>query len=150
MSTNKEYVFPDIHTVARYLHVIKPDIGPVRLHKSLYFLFAYYGALYDSYLFQEKFEAWTSGSVNREVFLSSKKDDYNQEESLKVAVQTIENKPEAKQFIDELFNQIDQVSEFSLISRNKQDASWEQIYKKGEIRIIDPDVLIQEYKERYL
>jgi uncharacterized phage-associated protein len=165
MKSDNLYVFEDVHIVAKYLHSLSPVLSPIKLHKSLYFLFAYYGALYakseeegtlegdfsnEPLLFNSSFESWAYGAVNREVYAQSKEEHYFNEESLKIAVQEVEKKPEVKQFIDELFDQINSVSDFSLVSRNKQDKAWEEVYEKGQVHIIDQESLITEYRERYL
>ncbi|PLS18897.1 hypothetical protein CVD28_00410 [Bacillus sp. M6-12] len=161
----KSYVFNSIHTVAKYLHFLSPAISPVKLHKSLYFLFAYYGALYankekegvsekkestPSMLFEAEFEAWTYGSVNREVYLQSKEEGYFSESEIEEAVEIVHQHIEAKQYINEMFEQMNAVSDFGLISRNKQDKAWKDAYEEGKIHVINQEQLIQEYQERYL
>ena len=65
------------------------EISPIKLQKSLYFLFAYWGQFirnnkinqdsvevdysnYDEYLFEDEIEAWTYGPVIPEVFTFEK------------------------------------------------------------------------------
>lgn len=157
------HVFSSAHTIAGYLHTLKEGISPVRLHKTLYFLFAYYGALYGTegkegvnegsipspkYLFPVQFESWKYGPVIREVYLKQKEEGYSAEE-IAESVTKVEQNPEIKQFIDELWQQMNQVSEFSLIGRSMQDDSWRESYN-GEPGFIDNERLIKEYTEKYM
>jgi uncharacterized phage-associated protein len=163
---NNEAMF-SVDTVARYLNYLKPNISPVRLHKSLYFLFAYYGAtcanengegvfednlIKPKYLFNTNIEAWTFGSVIREVYNKYENDNAEYIDDIKIteAKIIIENAPEVKKYIDELFVQIDSVSEFKLIERNKSDNVWKDAYSVGKTTIINNDKIIDEYKERYM
>jgi uncharacterized phage-associated protein len=155
-------VFNSVHTVAKYLHYFKKDISPLKLQKSLYFLFAYHGALHGKqikegvfegtsnipeYLFDAEFEAWKYGPVIREVYAANKQNDYT-DENIAEAVREIESKHEVKHFIDELFKQIDSVSDFGLVDRSHQDDVWKNAYKNGTT--IDKELIIGEYIERYV
>lgn len=87
-------------TVENIIALMKEEIeniSPLRLQKTLYFLFAYYGASYGQlskskeykvtqneslnlpeYLFDAQFEAWQYGPVIRDVYVSNKYSlDYN-------------------------------------------------------------------------
>lgn len=80
----RKYFFENIKDLIGHLKSLNPDMGPIRLQKTLYFLFAFYGATYgsignenneeknellsevdsDSYpkqLFADDFEAWQFG-----------------------------------------------------------------------------------------
>lgn len=139
-----------VDTVAYYLIHLKPDISPIKLHKSLYFLFAYYGATYNKLLFDTKFQAWKFGPVAYEVY--SKYSDYSYSELKKIekATQLINSKPEIADFIHDLFNQIDTFSDFTLVERSHQDEAWKRAYRIAQATEINNDFLIDEYKTRYM
>ncbi|MFZ3590005.1 Panacea domain-containing protein [Bacillus sp. DJP31] len=155
-------VFNSVHTVAKYLYHLNNEISPIKLQKSLYFLFAYYGALYGinkedgvfegspnspRYLFDSEFEAWKYGPVIREVFNVNKQDGYQEVEIIE-AVKEVVSKNEVKSFIDELFNQINSVSDFGLVDRSHQDFVWKNAFKSGIL--MDKDHIIDEYMEKYV
>lgn len=163
MTRQSEALF-SVDTVARYLYHLKPDISPLKLQKSLYFLFAYYGAIYaqddedglfegtheavPKRLFNATFEAWQYGPVIRDVWVKDKQGEYTNPEKMRQAVASIESNTEVKQFIKDLFNQIDSVSDFTLVDRSHEDTSWKQAYRGN--KIMDNDLIIREYVEKYV
>jgi uncharacterized phage-associated protein len=158
------YVFEDVHTVARYIHSIAPDMSPVKLHKGLYFLFAYYGAIERKeeegvtegtnstapYLFNADFEAWAYGAVQRDVYLQSKEERYFSYPEVKKCIAEVEKHPNAKLFIDDMMEQIFATSDFSLVGRSKDDESYTSVFVNGEANKISRESLIREYQESYL
>jgi len=163
MSQNTASVFSNPDTVAFYLFSKKPDISPIKLQKGLYFLFAYFGAFYGKteeedvsegngekpkYLFNGSFEAWKYGPVIREVYAKYKSHYYNDEEMKKQAVKEVESHSEVKKFIDDLFGQIDGVSDFGLVDRSHIDESWSHAYEKKVS--MDNDSIVKEYIEKYV
>ncbi|WNF35221.1 DUF4065 domain-containing protein [Bacillaceae bacterium IKA-2] len=165
--TESNYIFNSVHTVAAYLFSKKEDISPLKLQKSLYFLFAYHSALYDTsnqegkegiieglnespqFLFDAQFEAWKFGPVIREVYVADKYEHIYEDKGLiDEAVKEVENLPEIKKFIDDLFEQIDSVSDFSLVERSHNDDAWKIAYDTEEA-LIDHSIIIKEYKEKY-
>lgn len=52
---------------------------------------------------------------------------------------------EIKLFIDDLFKQIIQTSDFMLVDRNHQDKCWEKAFKSGSGTIIDKREIEKEY-----
>jgi uncharacterized phage-associated protein len=163
MTTIRETVFNNVHTVASYLYSLNKEISPLKLQKSLYFLFAYYGALYSNqseegifegsvntpkYLFDANFEAWKYGPVIREVYGRNKGNEYNNEANIAMAIEEVNSNNEVKKFIDELFEQINSVSDFGLVDRSHEDEVWKEAYSKGTS--INKDDLIEEYTRRYV
>lgn len=165
MNQQKPHVF-DVDVIAYYLNHLKKNISPIKLQKSLYFLFAYYGATYghevgeglsegyniktDLPLFTAKFEAWKFGPVIREVYNKDKIGFYTFKDDIDAAVKIVSDQPEVKTFIDDLFAQIDSVSDFQLVERSHQDNAWKQAYLVAQSTEIDSDFLINEYKTRYV
>lgn len=160
----REYRFR-VDTIASYLYHLKPDISPIKLQKSLYFLFAYYGALYGAepkeganegtvgsgkYLFDANFQAWQYGPVIREVWANDRDNYYSQPDKIRDAIAEIGQEPEIKKFIDELFEQIDAVSDFKLVDRSHQDEAWKRAYEKGQSTVMDNEEIIREYREKYV
>lgn len=165
MTTIAKRAIFDVHTIARYLYSKKRDLSPLKLQKSLYFLFAYHGAVYaqdadegtfegttgtPKLLFNAEFEAWQYGPVIREVYRTDKTDDYLDPDKIEEAIHRVSEEPETKKFIDELFEQIDSVSDFKLVDRSHQDSSWIKAYEHGQSTVMNNEEIIMEYAERYV
>ncbi|MGV7114647.1 Panacea domain-containing protein [Paenibacillus kyungheensis] len=153
----------DLETVIDYLYSLKSDISPLKLQKSLYFLFGYYGAIYgqsedegtfegssdyENRLFNANFEAWQYGPVIRNVYSNNKAGNYPTSNQ-KSAIEKVVQKNEIRMFIDELFEQINSVSDFTLVDRSHQDDVWKEAYKKGQSTPMDHEAIIAEYVEKY-
>lgn len=160
----KDSFFPDVDTLVEYLYSIKPDITPLRLQKSLYFLYAYYGAFYgkmgqddeknevsESYpkhLFPAKFEAWKYGPVIFDVYQKNKANAYAllEHDFSKYATDVLE-------FLNELIEQLNSVSDFSLVERSHIDESWKTAYQSSmgyDHTEMDNDSIVAEYAEKYI
>lgn len=138
----------NVHDVCRLIKKINPQVSPLKLQKSLYFMYAYYGAMQDKELFQAEFEAWDYGSVIREVYLQNKDGIYDQNDFDESTIN-----PEQQEYIRDLFRQIDSVSDFSLVSRNHIDESWQEAKSRRtpeKMETIDNKRLIAEYKRDYV
>ena len=155
----------DVHTVANYLYSLNDKISPLKLQKSLYFLFAYHGAMYakqpeegvfegssgsQSLLFDARFEAWKYGPVIREVYERDRSGGYGHPEYLQAAIREVESHPEIKKFIDELFEDINSVSDFKLVDRSHQDEAWREAYAQGQSTPMNHQRIIEEYAEKYV
>lgn len=156
----------NVDTIARYLYHLKPDISPLKLQKSLYFLFAYHGALYAQStedgtfegtsvppmrLFDATFEAWQYGPVIRDVYTKDKRGEYADDlHKITQAVAEVTSEPEIQTFIHELFDQIDSVSDFKLVDRSHEDQAWKDAYRKGQSTAMDNDLIIKEYVDKYV
>lgn len=156
----------NVHVLASYLYSKNPHISPLKLQKSLYFLFAYFGAFYSEevigegisegvalqskVLFNANFEAWQYGPVIKEVYTEDKYGEgYSTPEKISHAVLEVEKEPEVKKFIDEMFEQFDAVSDFKLVDRSHQDLAWQNAYKKGQSSVMDNEEIIREYRDYY-
>lgn len=150
----KEYFFEDINKLIAYL---KENLNPftdLKLQKALYFLWAYYSAMYgdsdmDEYpseLFKANFEAWKYGPVISNVYRDYKNGNY---ENL-VSDFSPENSMEkdVKQFIDEMIKQFNDISVFGLVNRSHADHAWRDVYRDGESHIsMNNNTITEEYKE---
>lgn len=159
-------VINDVNDLVRYLFAKFGELSPLKVQKGLYFLYAYYGANYGQeekdgvleqdfnlppQLFNAKFEAWTYGPVIREVYENFKQDEFtNNKMTLEQAEKIFNGHNEARLFVDDLFNQINKVSDFSLVDRSHEDDSWIEAYNRGQSSLIDNDKIISEYKEKYV
>lgn len=164
--TEEKYVFNSHDDIVKYLVIKFGELTPLKLQKGLYFLYAYYGALYGSKkadgeleenfqmpkeLFPADFEAWTYGPVIREVYRKYNQKQYDKIEIEDSLVEEISNKyPKAIDFINDMFEQINSLSDFTLVDRSHEDKSWSDAYSKGKSTIIENKNIIQEYKEKYV
>lgn len=140
------------------------EISPIKLQKSLYFLFAYWGQFirnnkenpssvevdysnYDEYLFDDKIEAWTYGPVVPEVFALEKSDLLNCDPPKGY----LEDEPVKKEFIDNLLEQLFEIDDFGLVNISHQDNCWIQHYirdEKKHNREIPKEEIIDEYSKK--
>ena len=162
------YLFESVDQLVAHISKMSKNLTPLKLQKSLYLLYAFYGATYGSIVSNDetdmsmnypkelvdvKFEAWEYGPVVREVYFKHKHGEYQSYEDTFEA-KTDEEK-DALKFIDELFGQIDEISDFGLVDRTHQDDSWKNAFATGTgIGIntgqIDNKNLVEEYKEKYV
>lgn len=139
-------------------------ISPIKLQKSLYFLFAYWGQYiaknkankdsveidysdYNEILFDDVIEAWTYGPVVPSVFIAEKSG-------------TLEEKPEdgylldeviKKEFIDNMLNQLFEIDDFNLVRISHQDECWKKNYIETDEkhnREIPKEEIINEYSRK--
>jgi uncharacterized phage-associated protein len=161
MEKNSKVAFDSVHTVARYLFSLKEDLSPLKLQFSLYFLYAYYGAIvksqkdngfkrnYPDRLFDSNFEAWKYGCHIKEVYEMYKKGGYNDTTERKMAVKEVKKQKHIKKMIDELFHQIDSYNDFTLLDRNHMDRCWKEAYL-SDTKEIDNEQIVEEYIEKYV
>lgn len=175
----KKYFFNDVNELIAYLYTKVPSLSPVKLQKGLYFLYAYYSAMYGikhnedlesvettecagtaeceynlpEELFPAEFEAWNYGPVIRSVYEDRKLgEDKYQELASKFDADLFfkdDNSKEVKSFIDDLFSQISEASDFSLVDRVHEDKAWENAFTQGKATIISNQAIIDEYKIKF-
>lgn len=146
-------------------NIDKRILSPIKLQKTLYFLFAYWGQFirknkenqdsvevdysnYNEFLFDDKIEAWTYGPVVPEVFIAEKtelldtlklEEDYLKEETVK------------KEFIDNLLEQLFEIDDFSLVRISHEDECWKKNYLESDEkhdREISKEEIINEYSTK--
>jgi uncharacterized phage-associated protein len=162
---NLNPVFDSPIPIANYLYKLNPEISPIKLQKALYFLYAYHGGVYFTQesegeaegvkepktLFEASFEAWKYGPVIREVYHKNKNGELGNPRDIEEADALISHFPEEKKFIDDLFSQINSVSDFSLVERSHQDKVWKGSFESDfTIKYINKLDLIDEYKKSYI
>lgn len=162
----EDYVFNNVDTLVNYLFQEYGELTPLKLQKGLYFLYSYYGALFNESqeegsleedfnmpgeLFPADFEAWTYGPVIRSVYHSYKEGNYGSDAVVSEEVEEItEEYPKAIHFIKDMFTQVNSLSDFTLVDRSHEDEAWKNAYSKGKSTGIDNYELIKEYKEKYV
>lgn len=112
------------------------EISPVRMQKTLYFCFAYWGGFvrkgkkyqdkdrqeidvsgFDEILFNDRIEAWVYGPVIPSVYHDSNvqnnySDDY------------LNDNPTVKEFIDGIIRETLDINDFKLVDISHSDSSW--------------------------
>lgn len=147
----RKYFFENINELIAYLKENLTPFTDLKLQKALYFLWAYYSAMYGdmkeypSELFEANFEAWRYGPVIADVYKNYKRDGYDN------LVNTFSPKndmeKDVNQFIDEMISQFNDISVFGLVNRSHADRAWKDVYKEEESHIpMDNDAITLEYK----
>ena len=152
----------------RYLgyekNITKRIISPIKLKKSLYFFFAYWGQFirknkenrdsvevdysnYNEFLFDDRIEAWTYGPVIPAVFNAEKCGllDREPEENY------LNNEIEKKEFIDNLLEQLFEIDDFGLVRISHEDECWKKNYIESDEkhnREILKEEIINEYSTK--
>lgn len=139
----------------------KRIISPIKLQKSLYFLFAYWGqfirnnkentdsvevdySALNEFLFEDKIEAWTYGPVIPSVFVAEKSGLLEG----KLEENYLEDEPVKKEFIDNLLEQLFEVDDFGLVRISHEDQCWKKNYKEEDEkhnREIPKEEIVNEY-----
>lgn len=162
MYEESNYVFKDKNVLIQHLYRKIENMSNIRLQKTLYLLFAFYGATYGmleqdaeltesypKYLFNADFEAWRYGPVDNEVYSNYKNgcyDDFGNE----YIGETVEEKNALSQ-VNDLIEQANEINDFGLVDRTHQDESWSSKYQEGVSHIkMDSDAIIKEYAEKYV
>lgn len=126
-------------------NVNKRNISPIKLQKSLYFLFAYWGQFigrakeensnveinfnnFSENLFGEQIQAWTYGPVVPEVYTLEKNAILEKEEIPENYLEETEDRLVIKEFIDYLLPQLFDISDFGLVDLSHQDECWKRHY----------------------
>lgn len=144
----------------------KRIISPIKLQKSLYFLFAYWGQYisknkdnkdsvevdyshYNVFLFDDVIEAWTYGPVVPNVFIAEKQEYLEQiQDNID---DYLEDDPIKKEFIDNLLNQLFEIDDFGLVNISHQDECWRRHYIESDEkhnREIPKQEIIDEYSRK--
>ena len=145
-------------------NINKRVISPIKMQKSLYFLFAYWGQFirenienpesveidyskYDEFLFEDRIEAWTYGPVVPEVFIANREGLLEQD----IDDSYLENEIEKKEFIDHLLEQLFEIDDFGLVRISHEDKCWQKYYVESDEkhdREIPKEEIINEYTSR--
>ena len=143
----------------------KRIISPIKLQKSLYFLFAYWGQYirknkenqdsvevnysnYNEFLFNDRIEAWTYGPVIPNVFTAEK---VGLLEDMKLVENYLEDDFVKKEFIDNLLKQLFEIDDFGLVRISHEDECWKKYYIESDEkhdREIPKEEIIDEYSSK--
>jgi hypothetical protein len=170
MEINKEYIFEDKNDLVNYLLYKLNLPSQLKIQKTLYLLFAFYGATYgklindennselDSsnytpFLFEPNFQAWKYGPVDYDVYINFKKEEKYKE------LKSIENKlnedlTEVEKrniitFINNIINQTDEMDDYTLMDRTREDKVWSDSYSNKE-KNMNPILIVNEYNSKYV
>lgn len=152
-----------------YIHfnVKGKRITPIKLQKGMYFLFAIWGgdirkakmgiiedpkiAKLKEQLFVPKFQAWTYGPVDYDLF-KSHGSSYVVILNMEEFIGKLEKKPVLVQiFLDTLLKEIFEAGDFSLVDSSHQDECWKRHYNpsaKTHNELIPEEEIINEYASR--
>lgn len=139
----------------------KREISPIKLQKSLYFLFAYWGQYirnnkenkdsvevdysnYSEFLFNDRIEAWTYGPVLPNVFMAEKNGLLEED----IENKYLEDDIVKKEFVDNLLNQLFEIDDFGLVRISHEDECWRRNYVETDEkhnREIPKEEIINEY-----
>ena len=156
----KKYFFENIDNLVEHILFQFPEIGPLKLQKGLYFLFAFYINTYSveprqniietesnfpKYLFDADFEAWTYGPVIHNVYLKFKNKEYTPHQ-----YPFYEKDKEIKIFINDVMEMVLEKSDFALVDRVQEDIAWQKAYQNKNSNIINIKDIEDEYLQNYL
>lgn len=149
-----------ISYINEYYISIGMELTPIRIQKTLYFLFALWGgknADYKktelegespSYLFDADFSAWRYGPVDETIYreykenlieLFSKGNHHNVHESLT---------RHERDYIDEILNELRRFSDFRLVDITHGDVSWSSVYDESGNAKMDLESICEEYAKK--
>ena len=169
MEINNKYIFNNKDDLVNYL-LYKLDLpSQLKIQKTLYLLFAFYGATYgklinkennselDSnnytpFLFEPNFQAWKYGPVDYDVYINFKKEKYKELKSIENILNedlTLAEKNNIIKFIDNIINQTDEIDDYSLMDRTREDKVWSDSYNNKE-KNMNPYLIIAEYYSKYI
>jgi len=165
----EEYVFNNKEDIVSYVYHSLSNPTPIKLQKTLYFLWAFYSATYGNIvydknsefdsdarypknLFKPEFEAWRYGPVDNQVYSWDKG---NVIETFRNNFQNKFDKNnrsdnsqdmEIKLFMDDLIKQIDLVNDFGLVDRSHEDKAYKAAYKEGAYHVpMNPEAIKEDY-----
>lgn len=144
----------------KYFDKYKREISPLKLQKSLYFCFAYWGGFVrkgkkseqmteidvselEEYLFDDVIEAWVYGPVVRAV--------YNKQNEINKNYNSPFENEFIKQFIDGILDDILSISDFALVEESHKDNCWRNNFDFNErmhSNEIPKDEIIEEYAHK--
>lgn len=129
----------------KYKDEKKEEIDELKLHKILYFSQKEYIMLINDFLFEEDFEGWYLGPINKLV--------RNEYEFIKFGKEDISLKDTEKKVIDRVFDKYKDMDSYKLSDLSHKEYSWIKSrigLKRGEIgkqKLLKEDIIID--AERY-
>lgn len=169
MEIDNKYIFKNKDNLVNYL-LYKLDLpSQLKIQKTLYLLFAFYGATYgklsgdessselDStnympFLFEPNFQAWKYGPVDYDVYINFKKEKYKELKSIENILNEDLTEVEKRNiitFIKNIINQTDGIDDYTLMDRTREDKVWSDSYNNKE-KNMNPYLIIDEYYSKYI
>lgn len=148
----RKYYFENVDDLVNHLFYKEPNMTHLRLQINLYFLFTFYiGAYqnkndYPEYLFNADFETWHYGPTIRRVYLNQEEGEYTPREFI---FKNHEINQEINKFINDLFSEITDRSDFSLVDRLHEDTTWRKAIKDDKSNIMLKEDIASEYKKLF-
>lgn len=154
------------YLITKYKDKFNGDkISPIKLQKGLYFLYAFWGGKiksqmlssiddikemtemqfnYDEDLFDAKFEAWTYGPVDREVYIwfkNLRNDEYNEinQKTLIIVDSNVIG------YIDNLIDKILNTNDLVLVDLSHEDKCWSSVYNPTKKNAMSNEAIKCEY-----
>lgn len=153
----------------KYKEKMGRDISPLKLQKSLYFCFAYWGGFvrkgkntpesaeidlkdFSEYLYDEDIEAWIYGPVIPSVYRNFKIDKMDEEKAKEFEIK-LKKKYNGilYTFISGLINDLIDANDFDLVDISHKDNAWKNNYNpedKKHNKIINKEDIIDEYANK--
>ena len=142
-----------------YKEKFSNEISPIKLQKSLYFCFAYWGGYVrkskmqdteitiekSDWLFDENTEAWVYGPVVPDVY-------HDNELAKSKNINLFVDNEDVRDYINGVLDDILNVSDFKLVEVSHSDNCWKKNFNPNSERhnvIIDKEDIIQEYAKIY-
>ena len=161
LDNNREFYFENIDELVSHLYSLFGKLTPLKLQKSLYFLFSFYSGIYSGedesgvqeesydmpkYLFDADFEAWTYGPVIPKVYKKNKYDGgYESKEYDFDENKTTDN--EIDKFIQDVGGQIVGMSDFALVDRSHEDITWKKSIEQRNSAPMKREDIASEYRK---
>lgn len=161
------YVFQNKADLVNHLFAKLEKPSSIKIQKTLYLLFAYYGATYGqlkatsneletvnypTYLFEPNFEAWQYGPVGLDVHgaIYKKACDPSELED-KAFAEALEPSEvrNIRLFIDNIIEQTNDTDDFTLIGRVCKDDAWVSVANSDD-KAMDPQTIVNEYITKYV
>ena len=153
----------------KYKEKMGMDISPLKLQKSLYFCFAYWGGFvrkgkkspesaeinlkeFNEYLYDEDIEAWIYGPVVPSVYRNFKIDKVDEEKAKEFEIE-LKKKYNGilYVFISGLLSDLIEANDFDLVDISHKDNAWKNNYnpeEKTHNNIINKEDIINEYTNK--
>lgn len=138
-----------------YSDKFNDEITPIKLQKSLYFCFAYWGGFVkrsklpytevtiekSDWLFNQDIEAWVYGPVVPDVYHEENLSEYNNPDIFK-------GNEDVMKYINGILDDVLAVSDFKLVEVSHMDNCWKKnfdINSEFHNKVIDKEDIIEEY-----
>lgn len=140
----KENFFSTLDSAVEYVLSQINNCTPIRLQKTLYFVWAIYGGTYGNMdkdnseigeeypknLFPAEFEAWKYGPVINDVYAKYKNDGYTPNDDVSEKTTAVDK--DILNYINSIISELNEISDFQLVQRSHTDTAWSSVYKEGE------------------